>query len=98
MSEPLHASPLLSELQRLLAAQHAIAFMPTLPLDMSIEPMDADPMSAIAIVDFQQQIGELAVEATDEDLIKAYREIDGERGGLDAEVLLAEIARRNIDI
>jgi hypothetical protein len=90
MSEPLHASPLLSELQRLLAAQHAIAFMPTLPLDMSIEP--------IAIVDFQQQIGELAVEATDEDLIKAYREIDGERGGLDAEVLLAEIARRNIDI
>jgi hypothetical protein len=98
MSDPLHASPLLSELQRLLAAQHAIAFMPTPPLDMSSEPMDANPMSAIAIVDVQQQIGALVVKATDEDLIKAYRETDGERGGLDAEALLAEIARRNLDI
>lgn len=98
MSAPLNASPLLAELQRLLAAQDAIAFMPTPPLDMSVGSMDADPMSAIAIVDIQQQIGVLVVEATDEDLIKAYRKTDGERGSLDAEALLAEIARRNLDI
>jgi hypothetical protein len=97
MSAPLNASPLLAELQRLLAAQHAIAFMPTPPLDMLIGSMDADPMSAVAIVDIQQQIGDLVVGATDEDLIKAYRETDGKRDGLNAEALLAEIERRNLD-
>jgi len=97
MSEPLNASPLLAELQRLLAAQDAIALMPTPVLDMSVGSMVADPMSAVAIVNMQQQIGELVVGATDEDLIKAYRESDGERGGLDAEALLAEIERRNLD-
>jgi hypothetical protein len=97
MYEPLSASPLLAELQRLLAAQDAIAFMPTPELDMSVGSMGVDPMSAVAIVDVQQQIGALVVKATDEDLIKAYRETDGERGGLDAEALLAEIERRNLD-
>jgi hypothetical protein len=97
MSEPLNASPLLAELQQLLAAQDAIALMPTPVLDMSVGSIGADPMSAVAIVDMQQQIGELVVEATDEDLIKAYRETDGERGSLDVEALLAEIERRNLD-
>jgi hypothetical protein len=97
MSEPLNASPLLAELQQLLAAQDAIALMPTPVLDMSVGSIGADPMSAVAIVDLQQQIGELVVEATDEDLIKAYRETDGERGSLDVEALLAEIERRNLD-
>jgi hypothetical protein len=97
MSEPLNASPLLAELQQLLAAQDAIALMPTPVLDMSVGSIGADPMSAVAIVDLQQQIGELVVEATDEDLIKAYRETDGERGSLDVEALLAEIKRRNLD-
>jgi len=97
MSEPLNASPLLAELQRLLAAQNAIALMPTPVLDMSVGSMGADPMSAVAIVDMQQQIGELVVGATDEELIKAHRETDGERGGLDAEALIAEIERRNLD-
>jgi hypothetical protein len=96
MSEPLNASPLLAELQQLLAAQDAIALMPTPVLDMSVGSIGADPMSAVAIVDLQQQIGELVVEATDEDLIKAYRETDGERGSLDVEALLAEIERRNL--
>jgi hypothetical protein len=59
--------------------------------------MWADPMSAVAIVDMQQQIGELVVGATDDDLIKAYKETDGEQDGLDAEALLAEIERRNLD-
>jgi hypothetical protein len=97
MSEPLNASPLLAELQQLLGAQDAIALMPTPVLDMSVGSIGADPMSAVAIVDMQQQIGELVVEATDEDLIKAYRETDGERGSLDVEALLAEIERRNLD-
>jgi hypothetical protein len=97
MSEPLNASPLLAELQRLLSAQDVIALMPTPVLDMSVGSMWADPMSAVAIVDMQQQIVELVVRATDEDLIKAYRETDGEREGLDAEALLAEIERRNLD-
>jgi hypothetical protein len=97
MSEPLNASPLLAELHQLLAAQDAIALMPTPVLDMSVGSIGADPMSAVAIVDMQQQIGELVVEATDEDLIKAYRETDGERGSLDVEALLAEIERRNLD-
>ena len=97
MSELLNASPLLAELQRLLAAQDAIALMPTPVLDMSVGSMGADPMSAVAIVDMQQQIVELVVRATDEDLIKAYRETDGERECLDAEALLAEIERRNLD-
>jgi hypothetical protein len=96
MSEPLNASPLLAELHQLLAAQDAIALMPTPVLDMSVGSIGADPMSAVAIVDMQQQIGELVVEATDEDLIKAYRETDGERGSLDVEALLAEIERRNL--
>jgi hypothetical protein len=87
----------LAELQQLLAAQDAIALMPTPVLDMSVGSIGADPMSAVAIVDMQQQIGELVVEATDEDLIKAYRETDGERGSLDVEALLAEIERRNLD-
>ncbi len=97
MSEPLNASPLLAELQRLLSAQDVIALMPTPVLDMSVGSMWADPMSAVAIVDMQQQILELVVGATDEDLIKAYRETDGERESLDAEALLAEIERRNLD-
>ncbi|NII58923.1 hypothetical protein [Sphingomonas aerolata] len=97
MSEPLNASPLLAELQRLLSAQDVIALMPTPVLDMSVGSMWADPRSAVAIVDMQQQIIELVVGATDEDLIKAYRETDGEREGLDAEALLAEIERRNLD-
>ena len=97
MSDPLNASPLLAELQRLLAAQDATVLMPTPMLDMSVGSMGADPMSAVAIVDMQQQIVELVVRATDEDLIKAYRETDGEREGLDAEALLAEIERRNLD-
>ena len=97
MSEPLNASPLLAELQRLLSAQDVIALMPTPVLDMSVGSMWADPMSAVAIVDMQQQIVELVVRATDEDLIKAYRETDGERESLDAEALLAEIERRNLD-
>ena len=97
MSEPVNASPLLAELQRLLAAQDAIALMPTPMLDMSLGSMGADPMSATAIVNMQQQIGVLVAEATDEDLIKAYRETDRERGGLDAEALLAEIERRDLD-
>ena len=75
MSEPLNPSPLLAELQRLLAAQDAIALMPTPMLDMSVGSMGADPMSAVAIVDMQQQIGVLVLEATDENLIKAYREL-----------------------
>ena len=97
MSEPRNASPLLAELQRLLAAQDATVLMPTPMLDMSVGPMGADPMSAVAIVDMQQQIGALVAEATDEDLIKAYREINGEPGSLAAEALLAEIERRNLD-
>ena len=97
MSEPLNASSLLVELQRLLAAQDATALMPTPMLDMSVGSMGADPMSAVAIVDMQRQIGVLVAEATDEDLIKAYRETDGEPGSLDAEALLAEIKRRNLD-
>ena len=97
MSEPLNASPLLAELQRLLAAQDATVLMPTPMLDMSVGSMGADPMSAVAIVDMQQQIGVLVAGATDEDLIKAYRETDGERDSLDAEALLAEIERRNLD-
>jgi len=97
MSEPLNASSLLVELQRLLAAQDATALMPTPMLDMSVGSMGADPMSAVAIVDMQRQIGVLVAEATDEDLIKAYRETDGEPGSLDAEALLAEIERRNLD-
>ena len=97
MSEPLNASPLLAELQRLLAAQDATVLMPTPMLDMSVGSMGADPMSAVAIVDMQQQIGALVIKATDEDLIKAYREIDGGRGGLDAEALLGEIERRNLN-
>jgi len=97
MSEPLNASPLLAELQRLLAAQDAIALMPTPMLDMSVGSMGADPMSATAIVDMQQQIGVLVAEATDEDLVKAYKETDGERGSLDVEALLTEIERRNLE-
>ncbi len=97
MSEPLNASPLMAELQRLLAAQDAIALMPTPMLDMSVGSMGADPMSAVAIVDMQQQIGALVAGATDEGLIKAYQETDGELGSLDAEALLAEIERRNLD-
>jgi len=97
MSEPLNASPLLAELQQLLAAQDAIALMPTPELDMSVGSMGADPMSVVAIVDVQQQISALVVKATDEDLIKAYHETDGERGSLDAEALLAEIERRKLD-
>jgi len=97
MSEPLNASPLLAELQRLMAAQDAVALMPTPVFDMSVGSMGADPMSAVAIVDIQQQIGVLVVEATDDDLIKAYRETDGERDSLEAEALLAEIERRNLD-
>jgi hypothetical protein len=97
MSKPLNASPLLAELQKLLAAQDAIALMPTPELDMSVGSMGADPMSVVAIVDVQQQIAALVVKATDEDLIKAYRETDGERGSLDAEALLAEIERRKLD-
>ncbi|MBD8471179.1 MULTISPECIES: hypothetical protein [unclassified Sphingomonas] len=97
MSEPLIASPLLAELQRLLAAQDVIALMPTPGIDTSVGSMWADPMSAVAIVDMQQQIVELVGGATDEDLIKAYRETDGERECLDAEALLAEIERRNLD-
>ncbi len=97
MSEPLNASPLLAELQQLLAAQDAIALMPTPELDMSVGSMGADPMSVVAIVDVQQQIGALVVKATDEDLIKAYRETDGERGSMDAEALLAEIKRRKLN-
>jgi len=97
MSEPLNASFLLAELQRLLAAQDATVLMPTPMLDMSVGAMGADPMSAVAIVDMQQQIGVLVAEATDEDLIKAYRETNGEPGSLAAEALLAEIERRNLD-
>jgi hypothetical protein len=97
MSEPLNPSPLLAELQRLLAAQDAIALMPTPMLDMSVGSMGADPMSAVAIVDMQQQIGVLVLEATDENLIKAYRETNGESGRLAGEALLAEIERRNLD-
>ena len=97
MSEPLNASPLLAELQRLLSAQDVMALMPTPVLDISAGSMWADPMSAVAIVDMHQQIVELVAGATDEDLIKAYRETDGEREGLDAEALLAEIERRNLD-
>ena len=97
MSEPLNASPLLAELQRLLAAQDATVLMPTPMLDMSVGSMGADPMSAVAIVDMQQQIGVLVAGATDEDLIKAYQETDCEPGGLDAEALLDEIERLNLD-
>ena len=50
MSEPLIASPLLAELQRLLAAQDVIALMPTPGIDTSVGSMWADPMSAVAIV------------------------------------------------
>ena len=97
MSEPLNASPLVAELQRLLAAQDATVLMPTPMLDMSVGSMGADPMPAVAIVDMQQQIGLLVAEATDEDLLKAYREANGEPGSLAAEALLAEIKRRNLD-
>ena len=97
MSEPLNASPLLAELQRLLDAQDATVLMPTPMLDMSVGSMGADPMSAVAIVDMQQQIGVLVAGATDEDLINAYQETDCEPGGLDAEALLDEIERRNLD-
>lgn len=98
MSEPRQASPLLAELQRLLNAQDAIALMPTPMIDMSIGSMSVDPMSSSAIVEMQQEIGALVAEATDEDLIKAYQETDGEPARLAVETLLAEIERRNLAI
>jgi hypothetical protein len=98
MTEPLNASPLLAELRRLFSAQDAVALMPTPMLDMSIGTMSVDPMAAVAIVDMQQEIGALIGEATDADLIEAYRETGGEPTELDVEALVAEIERRNLDI
>ena len=98
MSDPRHASPLLAELHRLLNAQDAIALMPTPMLDMSVGSMGVDPMSASAIVEMQGEIGTLVAQATDADLMVAYKETGGESGTLDTETLLAEIERRNLDI
>ena len=98
MIEPLNASPLLAELRRLVRAQDAISLIPAPMLEMAVGTMGVDPMSAAAIVDMQQEIGALLAEATDADLFKAYQEIAGERVGLDAEAVLAEIERRNLQI
>jgi hypothetical protein len=98
MSEPRHALPLLAELQRLLNAQEAIALMPTPMLDMSVGSMSVDPMASSAIVGMQEEITALVAQATDSDLIAAYQETGGAPGALDADTLLAEIERRNLEI
>lgn len=98
MSEPLNASPLLAELRRLIYAQDTVALMsPPIP-GMSVSSMGLDPMPAAAIVEMQHEISGLVSQATDADLVAAYRETDGEYGNSDAVALLAEIERRNLDI
>lgn len=98
MSEPLNASPLLAELRRLIYAQDTIALMPTPMPGMSVSSMGLDPMPAAAIVEMQHEISALVSQATDADLVAAYRETDSESGSSDAEALVTEIERRNLDI
>lgn len=97
MTEPLTASPLLAELRRLLGAQNAVALMPTPMLDKSVGTMSVDPMPAVAIVDIQQDISALIREATDADLVEAYRETNGEPAELDVEALLGEVKTSTYD-
>ncbi len=98
MIEPLNASLLQAELQRLVRAQDAIAVMPDPMPDMSVGTTGVDPMSAAAIVDMQQEISALLAEATDADLVMAYQEIAGEPAGRESEAVFAEIERRNLQI
>jgi hypothetical protein len=97
MTEPQTALPLLAELRRLSSAQDALALMPTPMLDMSVGNLGLDPMAAIATVDLQHEIDGAIAHASDAELITAYQQTDGEQDDLEAEALLAEIERRNLD-
>ncbi|MEG3168440.1 hypothetical protein U1737_09590 [Sphingomonas sp. LB3N6] len=98
MSQPETASPLLAEVRRLLAAQDALALMPTPMLDMSVSNLGVDPMAALGTVELQHDIATAIARASDTDLIQAYQETGGVPGDLEADSLLAEIERRNLNI
>ncbi|RYF22087.1 MAG: hypothetical protein EOO77_04785 [Oxalobacteraceae bacterium] len=98
MTKSQNVSPLLNELRRLIFAQDSVTHLPTPMLDMSVSNIGGDGMAPAAIVGFQQEIIAVIAEASDAELIAAYKHTDGENDELEAEALRAEIERRNLDI
>lgn len=97
MTESQSASPLLTELRRLSAAQDALILLPTPMLDMSVSSIGTDPMATMATVEMQGQITSAIAAASDAELVQAYQQTNRDPNALDVDLLLHEIERRNLD-
>lgn len=94
MNESQSASPILTELHRLIAAQDALILLPTPMLDMSVSSIGTDP---IAMVEMQDQITSVIVAASDADLVQAYQQASGKPNALNVDFLSHEIEQRNFE-